>query len=102
VIDPKLLRSDPMAVARNLARRGYKWMSSAEGAGGEAQALPGGVDRLRSERNVNAKSVGMAKGRGEDVAPLIAKGEQLTQAWRKPKKTHGRAGGARTVAAWSS
>ena len=37
------------------------------------------LDRLRSERNANAKAVGMAKGRGEDVAPLIAKGEQLTQ-----------------------
>src|SRR6201996_5191327 len=37
------------------------------------------ADRLRQERNANAKAVGMAKGRGEDVAPLIAKGEQLTQ-----------------------
>jgi seryl-tRNA synthetase len=37
------------------------------------------LDRLRSERNASAKAVGMAKGRGEDVAPLIAKGEQLTQ-----------------------
>jgi seryl-tRNA synthetase len=36
-------------------------------------------DRIRSERNANAKAVGMAKGRGEDVAPLIAKGEKLTQ-----------------------
>jgi seryl-tRNA synthetase len=36
-------------------------------------------DRLRSERNANAKAVGLAKGKGQDVAPLIAKGEQLTQ-----------------------
>jgi seryl-tRNA synthetase len=36
-------------------------------------------DRLRSERNSQAKAVGMAKGRGEDIAPLIAKGEALTQ-----------------------
>jgi seryl-tRNA synthetase len=34
---------------------------------------------LRAERNANAKAVGMAKGKGQDVAPLIAKGEQLTQ-----------------------
>ena len=36
------------------------------------------VDRLRAERNANAKAVGLAKGRGEDVGALIAKGESLT------------------------
>src|SRR6185437_7157269 len=37
------------------------------------------ADRLRAERNANAKAVGMAKGKGQDVAPFIAKGEQLTR-----------------------
>ena len=37
------------------------------------------ADRLRAERNANAKAVGMAKGRGEDVSALIARGEALTQ-----------------------
>jgi seryl-tRNA synthetase len=37
------------------------------------------VDRLRSERNASAKAVGMAKGKGEDAAALIAKGEALTE-----------------------
>src|SRR5882762_7465918 len=35
-------------------------------------------DRLRAERNANAKAVGMAKGKGQDAAALIAKGEGLT------------------------
>jgi seryl-tRNA synthetase len=80
VIDPKLLRSDPDAVARNLARRGFKLDVEALKAL-EEKRKPFQVesDRLRSERNANAKAVGMAKGRGEDVAPLIAKGEKLTQ-----------------------
>jgi seryl-tRNA synthetase len=80
VIDPKLLRSDPDAVARNLARRGFKLDVEALKAL-EEKRKPYQVesDRVRSERNANAKAVGMAKGRGEDVAPLIAKGEQLTQ-----------------------
>jgi seryl-tRNA synthetase len=80
VIDPKLLRSDPDAVARNLARRGFKLDVEALKAL-EEKRKPYQVesDRLRSERNANAKAVGMAKGRGEDVAPLIAKGEKLTQ-----------------------
>jgi seryl-tRNA synthetase len=80
VIDPKLLRSDPDAVARNLARRGFKLDVEALKAL-EEKRKPFQVesDRLRSERNTNAKAVGMAKGRGEDVAPFIAKGEKLTQ-----------------------
>ncbi|HVH84305.1 MAG TPA: serine--tRNA ligase, partial [Steroidobacteraceae bacterium] len=36
------------------------------------------VDRLRAERNANAKAVGMAKGRGEESAALIARAEALT------------------------
>lgn len=80
MIDPKLLRSDPDAVARNLARRGYTLDVEALKAL-EEKRKPYQVeaDRLRQERNANAKAVGMAKGRGEDVAPLIAKGEQLTR-----------------------
>ncbi|MGH8323965.1 MAG: serine--tRNA ligase, partial [Steroidobacteraceae bacterium] len=80
MIDPKLLRSDPDTVARNLARRGYTLDVAALKAL-EIKRKPYQVeaDRLRAERNANAKAVGMAKGRGENVAPLIAKGEQLTQ-----------------------
>jgi seryl-tRNA synthetase len=80
VIDPKLLRSDPDAVARNLARRGYKLdVEALKALEDKRKPFQVEADRLRSERNANAKAVGMAKGRGEDVAPLIAKGEQLTQ-----------------------
>jgi seryl-tRNA synthetase len=80
VIDPKLLRSDPEAVARNLARRGFSLDVEALKAL-EEKRKPYQIeaDRLRAERNANAKAVGMAKGRGGDVAPLIAKGEALTQ-----------------------
>jgi seryl-tRNA synthetase len=80
VIDPKLLRSDPEAVARNLARRGFKLdVEALKVLEDKRKPFQVELDRLRSERNANAKAVGMAKGRGEDVAPLIAKGEQLTQ-----------------------
>ena len=80
MIDPKLLRSDPDAVARNLARRGFTLDVEALKAL-EEKRKPFQVesDRIRSVRNANAKAVGMAKGRGEDMAPLIAKGEKLTQ-----------------------
>jgi seryl-tRNA synthetase len=81
VIDPKLLRSDPEAVARNLARRGFSLDVAALRAL-EEKRKPWAVevDRLRAERNANAKAVGMAKGKGEDASALIARGESLTTA----------------------
>ena len=79
MIDPKLLRTDPDAVARNLARRGFVLDVSALRAL-EEKRKPWAVevDRLRAERNANAKAVGMAKARGEDMTALIARGEDLT------------------------
>jgi seryl-tRNA synthetase len=80
VIDPKLLRSDPDAVARNLARRGFKLdVEALKALEDKRKPFQVEADRLRAERNANAKAVGMAKGKGQDVAPLLAKGEQLTQ-----------------------
>jgi seryl-tRNA synthetase len=80
VIDPKLLRSDPEAVARNLARRGFKLdVEALKALEDKRKPFQVESDRLRAERNANAKAVGMAKGKGQDVAPLIARGEQLTQ-----------------------
>jgi seryl-tRNA synthetase len=80
VIDPKLLRSDPEAVARNMARRGITLDVEALRAL-EEKRKPWQIelDRLRSERNANAKAVGMAKGKGQDASALIAKGEALTE-----------------------
>jgi seryl-tRNA synthetase len=79
VIDPKLLRSDPESVARNLARRGFRLdVEALKTLEEKRKPYQIEADRLRAERNANAKAVGMAKGRGEDVAPLIAKGEALT------------------------
>ncbi len=80
MIDAKLLRSDPDAVARNLARRGFTLDVEALKALDERRKIAQVQnDQLRSERNAHAKAVGMAKGRGEDIAPLIAKGDELTR-----------------------
>jgi seryl-tRNA synthetase len=80
VIDPKLLRSDPEAVARNLARRGMTLDVEALRAL-EEKRKPWQieVDRLRSEHNANAKAVGMAKGKGQDASALIARAESLRE-----------------------
>jgi seryl-tRNA synthetase len=78
LIDPKLLRTDPDAVARNLARRGYPLdVTALQALEEKRKPWQVEVDRLRAERNANAKAVGAAKGRGEDVSALIARGEGL-------------------------
>jgi seryl-tRNA synthetase len=79
VLDLKLLRSEPEAVARNLARRGFTLdVAALKALDEKRKQWQVEADRLRSERNSHAKAVGMAKGRGEDIAPLVAKGEGLT------------------------
>ncbi|HEY7963796.1 MAG: serine--tRNA ligase [Steroidobacterales bacterium] len=78
MIDPKLLRTDPEAVARNLARRGFALdVAALQALEDRRKPCQVELDRLRAERNANAKAVGIAKGRGEDTAALITKGESL-------------------------
>src|SRR5690606_22939232 len=76
--DPKLLRSDPAAVAANLARRGFKLdverLNALEESRKKWQVR---ADELRNERNVHAKTVGKAKAQGQDIAPLLKQVETL-------------------------
>jgi seryl-tRNA synthetase len=87
VIDPKLLRSDPEAVARNMARRGMTLDVEALRAL-EERRKPSQieVDRLRSEHNANAKAVGMAKGKRQDASALIARAESLREELAKAEQ----------------
>jgi seryl-tRNA synthetase len=80
MIDPKLLRAAPEEVARRLARRGYAldvgaWQALEE----QRRHWQIETDRLRAARNSHARAVGQARGRGEDIAPLLQSGEELTQ-----------------------
>jgi seryl-tRNA synthetase len=78
VLDPKLLRSDLPGVAAQLARRGFV-LDVADFSALEEQrkSIQIEADRLRAERNAGAKAVGQAKAKGQDVAPLLARGEAL-------------------------
>jgi seryl-tRNA synthetase len=78
VLDPKLLRSDLTGVAAALARRGFNLDVAAFATLEEQRkAVQIESDRLRAERNANAKSVGQAKSKGQDAAALLAAGESL-------------------------
>jgi len=78
VLDPKLLRSDLSGVAAQLARRNFKFDVARFAALKEQRkAVPIESDRLRAERDDSARAVGQAKAKGEDAAPLLARGEAL-------------------------
>jgi seryl-tRNA synthetase len=79
MIDPKLLRSAPEEVARLLARRGYQFdLTAWQELEQQRRHWQIETDRLRAARNSQAKAVGQARGRGEDIAPLLQQGEALT------------------------
>jgi seryl-tRNA synthetase len=78
VLDPKLLRSDLAKVAAELSRRGYKLdVEKIAALEEERKSAQIEADRLRAERNANAKATGQARAQGRDAAPLIAIGESL-------------------------
>lgn len=78
MIDPKTLRQSATEVAANLARRGYEFDADAYLALDEQRkALQVETQALQSERNTSAKSIGAAKAKGEDIAPLLAAVEDL-------------------------
>jgi len=78
VLDPKVLRTDPEMVAANLAKRGFRLdvahLKVLEERRKHCQVR---MDHFRNERNSRSKSIGIAKAKGEDVAPLLADVEQL-------------------------
>ena len=78
MLDPKLLRSDLTGVAAALARRGFVLDVEAFASLEEQRkTVQIEADRLRAERNANAKAVGHAKAKGQDAAELLKVGESL-------------------------
>jgi seryl-tRNA synthetase len=73
MLDPRLLRTDLDTTAKQLARRGYTLDTSAIAALEERRkAVQTRTQQLQNERNTKSKAIGMAKARGEDVAPIMA------------------------------
>jgi seryl-tRNA synthetase len=72
MLDPKRLRSEPEAVAADLARRGFQMDLDAfqrlEASRREVQVE---VEALRAERNSKSKGIGKAKAAGEEIQPLL-------------------------------
>lgn len=80
MLDAKLLRQDPQQIADRLAVRGVNFDVAAFAALEEQRkALTMDMQELQNTRNIKSKSIGQAKARGEDIAPLLAEVDSLKQ-----------------------
>ena len=78
MLDPKLLRTDLDTIATILAKRGYTLDTTQLSAlEDQRKAIQVKTQELQSQRNTRSKSIGQAKARGEDIAPLLAQVSQL-------------------------
>jgi seryl-tRNA synthetase len=78
MLDAKLLRTDLENTAIQLAKRGYELdTASLIALEDQRKAFQVKTQELQSERNSRSKSIGQAKARGEDIAPLLAQVSEL-------------------------
>ncbi|WNK19258.1 serine--tRNA ligase [Halomonas piscis] len=89
MLDPKLLRGDLEAVARQLARRGYtldtEGLAALESRRRELQTR---TEQLQNERNTRSKAIGNAKASGEDIQPLLDEVSDLGDRLDEAKQAH--------------
>lgn len=73
MLDPKFLRTELEATAERLATRGFildvERLSKLEE---KRKSLQMATEELQASRNAISKSIGQAKAKGEDVAPIMA------------------------------
>ena len=78
MLDPKLIRKDLQAVADKLLIKKFELdvyaIQELESRRKEAQVK---TEALQAERNAHSKSIGKAKAKGDDVAPLLAEVSSL-------------------------
>jgi len=79
MIDIQLLRKDPEGVQKRLATRGPGAFDAGLFQRFEStrKDLQTAVEQAQASRNRIAKDIGMAKAKGQDVAPLLEQGEKL-------------------------
>ena len=78
MLDAKQLRTDTDNIAIQLAKRGFTLDTATLNTLEEQRkAIQIKTQDLQNERNTRSKSIGQAKARGEDIAPLLAAVSQL-------------------------
>jgi seryl-tRNA synthetase len=78
MLDIALFRKDLDAVARRLAERGYTLdVDAFKALEAERKSLQVQAETMQARRNALSKSIGQAKGRGEDASALMAEVAEL-------------------------
>ncbi|MEG0247656.1 MAG: serine--tRNA ligase [Pseudomonas sp.] len=78
MLDSKLLRGQLQEVADRLASRGFSLdVARIEALEERRKVVQTRTEQLQAERNTRSKSIGQAKARGEDIAPLMADVERM-------------------------
>ena len=87
MLDVNLLRTDLARVAAALAKRGVTLdtarFEALEAARKDIQVR---TQELQSRRNALSKQIGIAKGKGEDAAPLLAEVAGLGDEVKRPRR----------------
>ena len=78
MLDSKLVRTQLTEIAERLATRGFVLdVARFEALESQRKSVQVRTEQLQAERNSRSKSIGQAKARGEDIAPLLAEVDQL-------------------------
>ncbi|CAE6919146.1 MULTISPECIES: serine--tRNA ligase [Pseudomonas] len=73
MLDAKLVRTEIQEIAQRLATRGFTLdVARFEALESQRKDVQTRTEQLQAERNSRSKSIGQAKQRGEDIAPLLA------------------------------
>jgi seryl-tRNA synthetase len=78
MLDPQILRTDPEGVAQALRLRGYELdVSGWSALEDQRKQLQINMQDLQNRKNQDAKEIGLAKSRGEDIQPLLQQVKDL-------------------------
>ncbi|MCO6059182.1 serine--tRNA ligase [Pseudomonas sp. MOB-449] len=78
MLDAKLVRTQPREIAERLATRGFELdVARLEALENQRKSVQTRTEQLQAERNARSKSIGQAKQRGEDIAPLLAEVDRM-------------------------
>ena len=90
MLDPQLLRTDPESVAVRLAARGFDLDADAwREMDAKRKQLQVRTQELQNQKNQSAKSIGVAKQRGEDIQPLLDEVKNLGEELGKTEAAFG-------------
>ncbi len=78
MLESKLVRTQLQEVAERLATRGFVLdVARFEALEAQRKTVQTRTEQLQAERNSRSKSIGQAKQRGEDIAPLLAEVDKM-------------------------